>query len=176
MLNGFLEHLTRDKSLRKHHGSQVCGCVLSQWSKLGSWWGERFSADQRLGAINLLKKLLSLEPKVRPCLVIEQERGREKSECETGCLKYDRQVQQFLSSSFFPAADPGESCGAGAGSEHVSRSTGGDKELPHLQGTWGAWLNCSFSSLCLCRATCCSAVCSSTPRHCCSTVVLNDHV
>lgn len=87
MLNGFLEHLSRDKSLRKNHGSQVCGCVLSQWGKLGSWWGERFSADQRLGTINLLKKLLSLEPKVRPCLVVEQkreeqerrEREREKS-------------------------------------------------------------------------------------------------
>lgn len=78
MLNGFLEHLSRDKLLRKNHGSQVCGCVLSQWEKLGSWWGERFSADQRLGTINLLKKLLSLEPKVRPCSVVEQERERER--------------------------------------------------------------------------------------------------
>ena len=90
MLNGFLEHLNRDKSLRKNHGSQVCGCVLSQWGKLGSWWGERFSADQRLGTINLLKKLLSLEPKVRPCLVVEQEREeqerreREREEQERG--------------------------------------------------------------------------------------------
>ena len=78
MLNGFLEHLSRDKSLRKNHGSQVCGCVLSQWGKLGSWWGERFSADQRLGTINLLKKLLSLEPKVCPCLVVEQEREEQE--------------------------------------------------------------------------------------------------
>ena len=78
MLNGFLEHLSRDKSLRKNHGSQVCGCVLSQWGKLGSWWGERFSADQRLGTINLLKKLLSLEPKVHPCLVVEQEREEQE--------------------------------------------------------------------------------------------------
>ena len=82
MLNGFLEHLSRDKSLRKNHGSLVCGCVLSQWRKLGSWWGERFSADQRLGTINLLKKLLSLEPKVHPCLVVEQERERENSRRE----------------------------------------------------------------------------------------------
>ena len=63
MLNGFMEHLSRDRALRKRHGSQVCGCVLSQWAKLEAWWGERFNADQRLGAINLLKKLLSLEPK-----------------------------------------------------------------------------------------------------------------
>ena len=84
-MNGFLEHLSRDKSLRKNHGSQVCGCVLSQWGKLGSWWGERFSADQRLGTINLLKKLLSLEPKVRPCLVVEQEREeQERRERESG--------------------------------------------------------------------------------------------
>jgi len=64
VLNGFLEHLSRDRALRKRHGSQVCGSVLSQWAMLGAWWGERFSADQRLGAINLLKKLLSVEPKV----------------------------------------------------------------------------------------------------------------
>ena len=40
----------------------------------------------------------------------------------------------------FSAADPGKSCGAGASSEHVPHSTGGDKELPHLQGTWEVYL------------------------------------
>ena len=52
-------------------------------------------------------------------------------------MKYDRQVQQYPLLLLFPAADPGESCGAGAGSEHVPHTTGGDKELPHLQGSVG---------------------------------------
>ena len=92
MLNGFLEHLSRDKLLRKNHGSQVCGCVLSQWGKMGSWWGERFSADQRLGTINLLKKLLSLEPKVRPCSVVEQER----EEQERGRVRREERVRDRI--------------------------------------------------------------------------------
>ena len=91
-MNGFLEHLSRDKLLRKNHGSQVCGCVLSQWGKMGSWWGERFSADQRLGTINLLKKLLSLEPKVRLCSVVEQER----EEQERGRVRREERVRDRI--------------------------------------------------------------------------------
>ena len=92
VLNGFLEHLSRDKLLRKNHGSQVCGCVLSQWGKMGSWWGQRFSADQRLGTINLLKKLLSLEPKVRLCSVVEQER----EEQERGRVRREERVRDRI--------------------------------------------------------------------------------
>ena len=64
VLNGFLEHVARDRVLKKQHAPAVCGHLLSQWGRLASWWGPRGSTDQRLGAVNLLRKMLALEPKV----------------------------------------------------------------------------------------------------------------
>ena len=64
VLCGFLEYISRDKLLKRRYGAKVCRCLLSQWSLLGSWWGETFDSDRRLAAINILKKVLSLEPKV----------------------------------------------------------------------------------------------------------------
>ena len=64
VLCGFLEYLSRDKLLKRKYGGKVCRCLLSQWSLLGSWWGETFDSDRRLAAVNILKKVLNLEPKV----------------------------------------------------------------------------------------------------------------
>ena len=71
VLCGFLEYISRDKLLKRKYGAKVCRCLLSQWSLLGSWWGETFDSDRRLAAINILKKVLNLEPKVSAYSVLE---------------------------------------------------------------------------------------------------------
>ena len=68
VLSGFLEYISRDKLLKRKHGAKVCRCLLSQWELLSSWWGEAFDSDRRLAAINILKKILNLEPKVGGCI------------------------------------------------------------------------------------------------------------
>ena len=70
VLCGFLEYISRDRLLKRKYGAKVCRCLLSQWSLLGSWWGETFDSDRRLAAINILKKVLNLEPKVGACATI----------------------------------------------------------------------------------------------------------
>ena len=64
MLNGLLEHVSRDKALKRKSGSAVCQHMLSQWRHLAGWWQGKFDPDLQLAAISLLRKLLSLEPSV----------------------------------------------------------------------------------------------------------------
>ena len=70
ILSGFLEYIGRERSLKRKHGAKVCEELLSQWKHLKGWWVGKFDADRRLGAINLLKKLVVLEPKVSSCWLL----------------------------------------------------------------------------------------------------------
>jgi len=64
LLNGLLDHISRDKALKKKSGPAVCSCLLSQWRLLVGWLEGEFNLDHRLAAISLLRKLLALEPSV----------------------------------------------------------------------------------------------------------------
>ena len=63
-MTGLLEHVARDRSLRRLHGNAICQQLLAKWSSLASWWAESASGDLKLGAVDVLSKMLSMEPKV----------------------------------------------------------------------------------------------------------------
>lgn len=63
-MSGLLEHVGRDSTLRRRHGGAICKQLLSKWSSLATWWAEPASTDLKLGAVDVLNKMLSMEPKV----------------------------------------------------------------------------------------------------------------
>jgi hypothetical protein len=65
ILGSFLEHLSREKALRRQHGSKVVTYLLDHWRSLASWWEGPFVADRRLAAVGVLKKMFSVESEVR---------------------------------------------------------------------------------------------------------------
>ena len=68
ILTGVLEHSARDKVVKKESGQSVYLCLLSHWKHLeGCWKGATADADYQLSVINILRKLLSLEPSVSLC-------------------------------------------------------------------------------------------------------------
>ena len=64
ILSGLLDYVARDRLLKRKLGVKVCNSLLSQWSQLGGWWGKKFDVDRRLAAVNILKKMFNIEPKV----------------------------------------------------------------------------------------------------------------
>ncbi len=64
VLSSFLEHVQKEKLLRVRCGHEVCLYILSHWSQLNSWWGDASTADQKMAAINILKKMFAIDQKV----------------------------------------------------------------------------------------------------------------
>lgn len=62
VLNGVLEHMSRDKTVKRERVSNVCLYLLSKWNCIEPWW--QGDTDHQLAAISLLRKLLSLEQTV----------------------------------------------------------------------------------------------------------------
>lgn len=65
VLNGFMEHISRDKTLVKSHGPAVVSCLISYWAQLAGWWEGTFEPSRRLAAVSLLKKMIVVDPEVR---------------------------------------------------------------------------------------------------------------
>ena len=68
VLLGLLDHVSRDRQLKQQHGCELSSCLLGQWSQLRSWW-EGQQSELRPNAINLLRKVLSIEQKVSTSIV-----------------------------------------------------------------------------------------------------------
>lgn len=65
ILCAFIEHVHKEKALRRKIGRDVCSYLLHHWSDLASWWGEEmFVADHRQAAISILKKMFTLDHEV----------------------------------------------------------------------------------------------------------------
>ncbi|KAK3580733.1 hypothetical protein CHS0354_005741 [Potamilus streckersoni] len=63
VLTATVDHLSRDRELRKKHGPTVLSAILSQWKHLSSWWDKSASQDQHSTSILLLTKLLLIDSK-----------------------------------------------------------------------------------------------------------------
>ncbi|KAL3877683.1 hypothetical protein ACJMK2_035352, partial [Sinanodonta woodiana] len=63
VLTATVDHLSRDRELRKKHGPTVLSAVLSQWKQLSNWWDKSASQDQHSTAILVLTKLLLIDSK-----------------------------------------------------------------------------------------------------------------
>lgn len=64
MLSSFLEHVYKEKTLRKKHGLKLVSYLLEHWKSLSSWWEGTFVADRQLAALSVLKKIFSIDPEV----------------------------------------------------------------------------------------------------------------
>lgn len=67
ILGSFLEHLGKEKVLRKRHGLKVVSYLLANWRSLASWWEGPFNADRRLAAIGVLRKMFTVDAEVGYC-------------------------------------------------------------------------------------------------------------
>lgn len=65
ILSSLLEHVYKEKALRKKHGLRLVGFLLERWKGLSSWWEGVFVADRQLAALNVLKKMFAIDPEVR---------------------------------------------------------------------------------------------------------------
>ena len=67
ILGSFLEHLGRERVLRKRHGHKVVSYLLANWHSLASWWEGPFNTDRRLAAVRVLRKMFSVDAEVCDC-------------------------------------------------------------------------------------------------------------
>ncbi|BFZ03143.1 hypothetical protein BsWGS_06182 [Bradybaena similaris] len=63
VLIAVLEHVSKDRSMRKKEGVNLCGEILNQWTKLSSWWGDEATQQSQSLALLLLTKLLLIDSK-----------------------------------------------------------------------------------------------------------------
>ena len=78
ILNGLLEYTGRGGgarseggSVKRESGGEVCLHLLSQWRELEGWWGAgQTQPDHQSAAINLLRRLLSVDPRVSWALMV----------------------------------------------------------------------------------------------------------
>ena len=69
ILAGLLDHVSREEEgARKRHAGPVCQCLVCHWSLLRRWWEDGASMDHKAAALNLLRKVLSLQPEVLVCI------------------------------------------------------------------------------------------------------------
>jgi len=64
ILNGLMNHISKDKQHRKQFALPFTEILLSSWQQLSSWWSRGSTDELKMSAINLLKRALVLEPKV----------------------------------------------------------------------------------------------------------------
>ncbi|XP_067044034.1 DNA-dependent protein kinase catalytic subunit-like isoform X2 [Acropora muricata] len=64
MLNGILDHVTREAVLRKRHGSSVVAAIVGSWSSLDAWHNENSSKELKEAMLMIIKKMLLLDPKL----------------------------------------------------------------------------------------------------------------
>ncbi|XP_076075287.1 DNA-dependent protein kinase catalytic subunit-like [Mytilus galloprovincialis] len=64
VLVSVIDHVTRDKQLRKSESAAIVNSVLEQWGKLSSWWGDKASLDLQSMALLVLSKLILIDSKI----------------------------------------------------------------------------------------------------------------
>ncbi|XP_078691376.1 DNA-dependent protein kinase catalytic subunit-like isoform X2 [Branchiostoma floridae x Branchiostoma belcheri] len=64
ILHGLLDHLAKDKTLRKKEGAALCDSLLQSWPKLAPWWEEGALQDSKSTALTLLRKILIIDSQV----------------------------------------------------------------------------------------------------------------
>lgn len=64
ILNGLMNYISKDKQNRKQFALPFTQILLSSWQQLSNWWSRGSTDELKMSAINLLKRVLVLEPKV----------------------------------------------------------------------------------------------------------------
>ncbi|XP_078611933.1 DNA-dependent protein kinase catalytic subunit-like isoform X3 [Branchiostoma floridae x Branchiostoma japonicum] len=64
ILHGLLDHLAKDKTLRKKEGAVLCDTLLQSWPKLAPWWEAGALQDSKSTALTLLRKILIIDSQV----------------------------------------------------------------------------------------------------------------
>lgn len=64
ILGGLMNYISRDKQHHKQFALPFTETLLSSWQQLSSWWCRGSTNELKTSAINLLKRVLVLEPKV----------------------------------------------------------------------------------------------------------------
>eukprot|EP00058_Branchiostoma_floridae_P019566 XP_002605056.1 hypothetical protein BRAFLDRAFT_85202 [Branchiostoma floridae] len=64
ILHGLLDHLAKDKILRKKEGAVLCDTLLQSWPKLAPWWEAGALQDSKSTALTLLRKILIIDSQV----------------------------------------------------------------------------------------------------------------
>uniref|UniRef100_A0A4W3HU56 DNA-dependent protein kinase catalytic subunit n=1 Tax=Callorhinchus milii TaxID=7868 RepID=A0A4W3HU56_CALMI len=64
VLNGMLDQSFRDHTVRKTQGVLLVSAVLTNWTRLESWWSENSSAESKMAVLTLLSKVLQIDSSV----------------------------------------------------------------------------------------------------------------
>ncbi|XP_069477126.1 DNA-dependent protein kinase catalytic subunit [Ambystoma mexicanum] len=64
ILNGMLDQSFRDRTVRKQQGVKLVTAVLSNWSKLESWWKKDSPPESKMAVLTLLAKVLQIDSSV----------------------------------------------------------------------------------------------------------------